>query len=186
MGILAGGFGGSAAQTAQGALDWGAAGTGIGAAGGLLSGVGGYQESMYRAQVARNNSNILQQNAAAAVQAGQYEGSASLMRTGNVVAQQKVAQAANGVDVNVGSPAAVRQGTEAIGAMDAAMIHYNASRAAFAENTEAAAQTAQAKADESGALGSLALGGFKAANTLIGGATSLGSKWAQQQLAFGG
>lgn len=186
MGILAQGFGGSAAQTAQGSLAWGGLGTGIGAVGGLLSGLGGYQEAMYRARVAQNNAVILQQNAAAAQMAGQYEGSASLMRTGKLVGQEKAAQAANGVDVNVGSPAAVRAGTQEIGAMDAAMIHYNAQRQAFAEQTEAAAEKAQARADEAGAVGNLALGGFKAATTLIGGATSLGSKWAQQQLSFGG
>lgn len=139
--------------------------------------------AQYQSQVAANNALIMQRNAQAAISAGSYAESSSKLRTGMEVGQERAAQGANNVDVNVGSPLAVQNSTRTVGAMDAAMIHYNAAREAYGLQTEAASQTAQSKLDKMAGQGALAGSLFTAGSTLLSGASSLSSKWAQYQLS---
>jgi hypothetical protein len=154
----------------------------VGAFGNVLGGIGGFEEANYRAQVANNNAAIMRQNASAATQAGTYQEEASKLKYGLLEGQQKAAQGANGVDVGVGSTAATRQATQTISAMDAAMIHYNAARAAFGMETEAASSAAQAKLDQRAGINALAGGLMKAGSTFMSSATSVGSRYAQYGL----
>lgn len=186
MGILAQGMGfGSAGQSAGSALQWGQDAGALNAGGAALSAFGGYQSAMFASQVANNNATIARQNADTDVQAGSYEESASRLRTGLMIGQQKAAQAANGVDVNVGSAPAVRASTAAVGSMDALAIRYNAAKQAANEEAHAASLGEQSKIDRSAAIGALAGGAFKVSSSLLSTASSLGSKWNQNQLAFG-
>lgn len=186
MGVLAPsaaqGFGFTSAPTAAGnSLNWGAAGTGLDATGQLLQGVGGFQQAAYAAQVAVNNAKIARANAGAAIGAGNYEGAVSKLRTGETISAERVGQAASGVDVNIGSAKLVRESTATLGAMDAAMIHYNAARQAYGENVQASADEAQSKLDRMAGAGALEGSLFKVGSTLLGGASSIGSKYAQYQ-----
>ena len=183
MGFLNGQFGG-AGQAAQNSLGWGTASTGLDTVGALMSGFGGFQQGQYQAQVARNNAAIATQNANQALQAGSYEESASKLRTGLTIGAEKAAQGANNIDVNVGSPVQVRASTATIGAMDAAMIHYNAAKQAYGDQIQATSANAQSRLDQMSAVGSLVGGGFKAASSLLSGASSLSSKWANYSLQF--
>lgn len=185
MGTLASAMGyGGAGQTAQNSQVWGAASTGVGALGNILTGVGGLQQASYMSRVAQTNAAIDRANAAATIGAGNQQEEASLLRTGATIGAQKAAQGANNVDVNIGSPAAVTASTRLVGGMDAALIHYNAARAAYGQEVEATSQTAQAKLDKQAGLGALLEGGYKSASTLLAGASSLSSKWSQYGLAF--
>lgn len=187
MGALGPAFGfGQAGPAAQSSLGWGAVGTGVGALGDVLSGLGKSQQATYMSQVAANNAAIQMRNAGVALQAGQYEEASSKLRTGLMIGAQRAAQGANGIDVNVGSPVAVRATTAEVGSMDAAMIHYNAQRAALGYETEAVNQTAQSELDKMAAKGSLTSGLFSAGATLLSGASSLSGKAAGYKLSFGG
>src|SRR5882757_2857353 len=140
----------------------------------LLSGIGQAQQYGYAAKVAG-------QNAEAALSAGQQAESASKMKYGALGAEQKATQAANGIQVTSGSAEAVRHSTEEIGAMDAALIHYNAARQAFGESTQASLYKSAAK-------GALVKGVTGAATSFLGGASALSDKWLQYKLfgAMGG
>lgn len=87
-----------------------------------------------------------------------------------LIADQTVAQAANGVEVAGGSAQRVRQATADVGAMDAAMMHYNAMREAYGYDMEAELYRKAAKNAKSAAK-------IGAVQTLLSGATSLASKW---------
>lgn len=187
MGTLAQGFGfGSATSSAQQSLNWTQAGGVLGATGDVLSGVGRSQMAQYSAAVAANNAVIARQNAGADITAGQYEGSTSLLRTGEQVGAERAAQGANNIDVNSGSALKVQQSTREVGALDAAMIHYNAARAAYGEDVQAASLTAQSRLDKMAAGGAAASGLFRAGDTLLSSASSLAGKAAGYRLSFGG
>lgn len=184
MGTLPQGFGfTNASSAAQGSMNFGGASTALQGVSDVLSGVGGMEQYNYRAQVAQNNAAVEKSNADAALAAGQAEESNSKLRTGMTMAAQKAAQAANGINVNVGSPAQVRQSTANVGAIDAAMIHYNAARAAFGEQALAANYAAQAKLDRRAGVGALTEGLFKGASSILSGASSLSEKYAQFKLS---
>ena len=184
MGVLANAFGfGSPTQAAQSSLAYGGAGVGLTAASQLFGGVGSYQQAMFQAQVAQNNAAIMRQNAQMATEAGGYEESVSKLRTGQEVGAERAAQGANNVDVNVGSPAQVRESTQTLGAMDAAMIHYNAAKEAYGYGVEAQTAAAQAQLFKRAAVGGLVAGGLGAGASLLGGGASLASKWAQFRLS---
>ena len=186
MGALANAFSfGTPATAAASSMRWGEASTGLTAAGDILSGIGQSQQYGYMAQVARNNAAIMEQNVGATIQAGSYEESASKLKYGQLEAQQKAAEGANGVDVNVGSTVATRDTTEKLSAMDAAMIHYNAARAAWGEQNEANALRTQAKVYGQAGTNALFGGLFKAGGTLLSGASSIGGRYANWQLAAG-
>lgn len=174
---------GSASTAANSSINWGVGAGALGASGALLQGIGGYQQAAFQASVARTNAGIETQNAEQAQTAGAYEEGVSKLKTGQAITDQKAQQAASGVDVNVGSPVAVRETTANVGALDAAMIHYNAARQSQASLTQAASYKAQAGLDKAVGYGELASGGFKAADSILGSARSIGSKYAQYQLS---
>lgn len=184
MGFLAKAFGFTGASTAAtNSLGWGAASTGLNAVGSVLAGVGASQQGQYQAQVASNNATISGQNAQADLVAGQVAESEQKLKTGMLAGAQRAAQGANGIDVNVGSPTQVIDSTRTIGAMDAALIHYNASRAAFGEETQAANFNAQAELDRKAASNALLAGIMKGGTSVLSGASSLGAKYAGYKLS---
>jgi hypothetical protein len=127
----------------------------------------------YGAAVAQNNAALSRQNAASAVEAGQYNASTALMRGGTIAAQQEASQGANGIDVGVGSAVATRQATQRVSAIDAAMIQYNAAKEAYGFQTQANTQSTQA-----------ALNKMAGRNALLTGITKAGSGVALAEAAF--
>jgi len=152
----------TAQGTAGASLGWGTLATGANVGAQLAEGIGGAQRYEYAAKVAG-------QNAQAALTAGQEAESASKMKYGALEAEQKAAQAANGIQVTSGTAEAVRRSTEAVSAMDAALIHYNAARQAFGEQT-------QASLYKQAATGSLIKGALNAGVSFLSGAESLSDK----------
>lgn len=144
-------------------LGLGALATGADMVGNLFSGIGGMQQANFAASIAR-------QNASAALQAGEFAGESSKLKYGALEAQQKTGAAANGISVDSGSVQATLKSTEAISALDAMAIKFNASRQAYAENT-------QASLDEAAGRGALAKGLLGAGTSFLSGASSLGDKW---------
>lgn len=157
----------TAAATAQSALGWGTFSTAANVTGDLLSGIAAGQQANFAAKVAG-------QDAFAARAAGQYEESAAKGRTTAAVASAKAAQAANGVSVDSGSAENVRGAIQRFGDLDAAMIHYNAARQAYADEAQAGLYK---MAGRNAAVGSL----FKAGSSFLTGARSLSDKWLAYQ-----
>lgn len=182
MGTLTSGLG-SASGAAASSMQWGLAGTALSAVGDLSQGIGQSQLYGYQAQVAANNAAIERQNSSSALAAGSYSESVSKMQTSERISSQKAAQGANGVDVNVGSPVAVRDSTATVGSLDAAMIHFNAARQSAGLANEAASYEAQASADRYASSNAIDSGITKAATSLISGATSVASKYSQYKLS---
>jgi len=152
----------TAGGTAGASLGWGTLATGANIGANLAEGIGSAQRYDYAAKVSG-------QNAQAALLAGQQAESASKMKYGALEAEQKATQAANGIQVTSGSAEAVRHSTEEISAMDAALIHYNAARQAFGEETQASLYKTAAK-------GSLIKGALNAGVSFLSGVESLSDK----------
>lgn len=158
---------GTADALARRSLGLGALATGLDMSAQVAQGVEAYSANQYRAK-------LLGEAAGSTRLAGQYAESALKGRFTRLEADQKVAQAANGIDVNSTSAQAVRQATADVGAMDAAMLHYNAAREAFGyEESAALARRAGTNALVKGAVG--------AGVTFLGGASSLADKWRTYQ-----
>lgn len=157
----------SASNLAGSSLATGTLSTGMQSLGSLFSGVGASQQYSYAADVAH-------QNAQAALMAGQQNESQSKGRYSVIEAQQKVSSAANGVGVNAGSAVAVRDSTAQVSAMDAALLHYNAAREAFGQETQAGLDRAASK-------GAFLKGLYGAGASFLSGASNVGSKWMMYQ-----
>lgn len=188
MGILANPTAGigNISGAASGAINTGAFATGLQGGGDVLSGLGSYQMGMYQSQVAQNNAAISGQNEQAALVAGSSAEQASRLKTGELIGEQKAQQGANGVDVNIGSPAAVRQGTKDIGDFDALTIRYNAARQAYGYSIDKENYTEQSQIDKNAAYGGLAKGLFDASSSFLSGSSSLASKRATNVLTGAG
>lgn len=156
---------GTAEELARRSLGWGALATGLDVGANIGAGVEGYMRGKYGAKV-------LEGNADAVRRAGIYEESAAKASTTRTVAAQKVAQAANGIEVDSGSALAVRDATQAIGDLDAAMIHYNAQREAFGLDVDAAMM-------KRAGTSALVRGGVGAVGSFLSGASALSDKWAR-------
>lgn len=170
---------------AQGALSLLQLGsTVLGAAGNVASGWGQADQYNYQAQVATNNAATQRENATAGLAAASYSESLAKTDTGRLVASQKAAQAANGLDVNIGSPVAVRNSTATMGAMDAAVLHFNAARAAYGLEADAANLDKQSEMYRKAASGAKKSGVLNAASTLLSGVTALAGKAAAYKQAF--
>lgn len=167
---------GTAAQAATSALKWDAAGTGLTAAGQLFDGIGGMQQGLYQAQIAKNNAAIAEANAASAGEAGTFGAEQALIAGGKTIGAQRAAFAANGIDVNTGSAAETQDATARMSGLDAAMIHFNAAREAFGSLSQAQNFKTEASLTKRAEYGMLASGAGKAASTVIAGASSLGKK----------
>ena len=150
----------------------------LGAASAVAGGVAARNAANYQAQVATNNASLATQQAASALQSGAAQESASRMATTRRIAGAEAAQAANGVDVGVGSPVAVREGMAAVGDTDALMIRYNAAREAYGDQLQATSFSSQATLDKASGDQALLKGIIGAGSSFLGSASSLSGKWA--------
>lgn len=159
----------TAGGAAAASLGMGTFATGVNVAGNLIAGAGGQAQANFAA-------NVADQNSRSALLAGQTAEEESRLKFGGLEAQQKVAQAANGVQVDSGSALKTRQSTEAISGMDAALLHYNATREAYGLSE-------QASLDRAAGKGAFARGVIGATTSFLSGAQSLSDKWLQYKLS---
>ncbi len=155
------------AAPAADSMRWGSLATGLDVSGDLLSGVGKYQQAQYAAKVQS-------EGAAATRLAGQEAESAAKGRTTRTVAEQRAAFAANGISLDSSVVENVTGATERVGALDAAMIHYNAAREAYGEEAQASLLK---RAGRNALVGSA----LEAGSSFLGGASSLSDKWRAYQ-----
>jgi hypothetical protein len=132
----------------------------------------------YKAQVARNNAIIAERNAQAAIESGDVAGQVSGLKTKNLVAQQLVVQAGSGLDVNTGSAVDVRQSAADLGRLDTLTIINNALKQSKGYKAQAGNFLAEADLNESAGRYAREAGDIGIMTSLLGGATSVGDKWA--------
>jgi len=179
----------------MGPAEVGAVGMGMDAGGGIIKAAssifGGEAKSKsykYQAGVAQMNALVAKQNAEWAIRSGESEALKSGRTTGQMIGQQKVAQAAGNLDVSKGSPADVRESQHQIGLIDQDTIRTNAGRRAYGFEVEAANQEAQAKVSMAAAKTSKTASFIEAGSSILSSGSSVASKWLQasQVGMFGG
>lgn len=147
--------------------------TALGVAGSLMEGRAQSQMYNYRAQVAMNNAIMAERDIDRSLIAGQREESEIRMKTGQLVSSQKAAQAASGVDTEVGTAPFVRDITAAQGDMDALTMRFNAAQQAYNFKVEAANQRAESNMMKRAAKTAKLKSYIGAASALVGGMSKL-------------
>lgn len=137
----------------------------------------------YQAAVARNNAMLAEQYAQVEVQKGQRLEEAKRIETAQREGAVRAAAAASGLDVDSGSPLRLQEDTAKLGEYDALTIRDAASRAAYGYRVKGVDYAAQAQLDDMRASDASHAGALGMWSSIIGGASSVSSKWAgfQQQ-----
>lgn len=166
----------------------GGVGLGATAGGGILSAFGSISSGIanknmydYQASVARLNQQIDNQNAEFASETGKQQSAISGMKTGQQIAQTKVAQASAGFDVNSGSNAQVRESEHRVGQIDSDIIRSNAAKTAYSYQVQGAMAGAQANLYEMAGSNAMTAGLVGAGGSILGAAGSVSSQWLQGQ-----
>ena len=132
----------------------------------------------YKSGVAKNNAIIAERNADQAVAAGGQAAQVQGLKTKNLVGQQIVTQAANGLEVGSGTNAKLVQSAEDLGHLDTLTILHNAAKQAAGYKAQAGNFTAEAQLDTAASENAKTAGGYAVATSLLGGASSFSDKWA--------
>lgn len=131
----------------------------------------------YQAQIARNNQIIAQRNAQIAREQGAAEADRLNLKKAQVTGSQRAALAAQGGDVNSGSPLDIVADTERAGTTDVATTRYNAALRAWGFENEAAGAGATSSAYTSASTNLMAALPYSVGSTLLGGAAGAAGKW---------
>lgn len=135
------------------------------------------QAADYNAQVARNNAVVAQHAAADAMSRGSIAEDAAGQRGAGIQGQQKVAAAANGVDVNAGSPVDLRADAAGGARYDQLTAGYNAAKEAAGDINQSTNFTDQANLDVAQGQNAAAAGRISATSAALQGAGSVSKEW---------
>jgi hypothetical protein len=131
------------------------------------------QRGRFANDVAERNAQLAERQGRDAINVGELEANRMRGQTDQEVSSGRAAAGAQGVDVNVGSPAAVTDSRKLVGDVDALTIRNNAARAAWGYDVEAANERMNGKlallAGENEAAGER----LSSVSTLLGGASSM-------------
>lgn len=145
-----------------------AIGTALAVGSAVVGGIQGYTSSQYRAQVARMNAKIAEQNAERAIQRtgveAQDEDATTLAMLGELEAQQ----GASGLTLNSRTFRNVRKNAREVGRLNTQRIVQGGQIEAYNYRTDAANFTAEARAARSDAMFSLLKMPFDIGTSLIG------------------
>src|SRR5438445_12675014 len=166
---------------------------GLNAAGSVMKAIGGQNESEasarlheYKAGVARQNAIFNRRNSDYTLDAGEQASRRAGLTTGFTIGRQKTAQAASGFDVNEGSSADVRDAQRAAGMEDQTTIRTNAGRKALDFRNKAVSDDMEAQNELTAAENARKAGKINLFSTLLGGASSVASRWSSASRTFSG
>lgn len=159
----------------------GIAGTGISAVGALEAGQAQAANASYQAQVARNNAQVAQQNAAWTTQSGEAQAAAQGQKSRAAVGSLVAAQGANNIDVNTGSAAEVKTGAQEMANLDTKTTMSNAARSAYGYEVAATSNTAQAGLYSQEAGQASTGGAISSLGSFLSGISSVGANWEKYQ-----
>lgn len=159
-------------------------------AGTAVGTMGQISQANYQAQIARNNAQIEKQNAAYAASAGAAQTEQSGLAERERLGQLRAGVAANGLDVNSGTPADLQVSQREIGNLNTRTVSNNAALQAYGYQSKATSYEAQAAMDKSEigydiAGGILKAGGQIAGSPSASNALGFGSSGADASLISG-
>jgi hypothetical protein len=155
----------------------------LGAVGAHNEGQAAKDQARYKAAVANNNAILAERSAQMATEVGDIRASNESLHTAATIGSIKAAQAASGLDVNVGTTVDVRESAADLGRLDALTIRYAGQKDAYNARTQADSYRAQAGLDLMAGKTAAAAGDLKAFTSILGGASSVGDKWMSYQRA---
>lgn len=140
-------------------------------------GVAAKQQADYSAQVARNNDLLAKQYAETERQKGAVAEQNKREETAQRVSIVRAVGAANGLDVNSGTPLDLQADTARMGELDALTIRNNAARNAYGYEVQGINFRNAATLDESRGRYATQAGNLGALSSIIGAASSVSGKW---------
>lgn len=152
------------------ALPLAIAATALSAVGTGVSALSTASQQTYQARVADRNARMEEDSRRDAIDRSKIEARRQQQQSAQVQGAQRAALAANGIDIDFGSAAALRADTVSANAEDALMLARNGEREARGFEINAANFTADARASRSARTGTLVKGGFDFGSTILGGA----------------
>lgn len=174
------------ASIATAALITAAVGTGIAGYGAYAQGDAASKAASYNASIENMNAALSSQNTVIAEQAGQAQTGMQGQKTRATVGSIAASQAASGIEVGSGSALDVRFSARELGELDALTIRSNAAREAYGYRNQAVSHESQGTLSGFEAKNARIAGEVNAAATLLGGASSAGSNYADYQLKSSG
>lgn len=134
---------------------------------------------LYKAQVAKFNKQINEQNARWALDTGEIKSMEAGLKAGQDIANTKVAQAASGFDVTGGSAEAVRDTQGEVAKFDQDILRYDARKTAFGYLAKAKADEMEADFDTMAAKNAKKAGTLGMLSSFLTGAGNVSGKWLQ-------
>lgn len=153
------------------------AGTGIAAVGALNTAAATAADARYKAQVAKNNEIIAVQNAQYASQAGAAATTRAQLKQRAELGAIGAGLAASGVDINTGSPAAVRSSASGLTQLDTATTAGDAGLRVYGFRTQASNYGAESGLRRAEASQADIAGPISAGSTFLSGVGGLAAKW---------
>lgn len=151
----------------------------LGAVGSIMGGQAKSSMYQYQAGVSRVNQEIARRNAEYARYTGEFEAQRSGMKSRYELGQARVIQSGRGLDINFGSPAAVQESMTKIGQQEQTTIRSTAARRAYGFEVEGEKARTAASMYGRAAKNEEIAGYIGAASSVLGGASSVSSKWMQ-------
>lgn len=136
------------------------------------------QQLGFQSAIAKRNADIAKQNADWSRAVGEVNAQQIGLQYAQRIGQQRAGQGASGLDVNFGSAVQVRDSTKMLAVHDQSVIRSEAAERAYAFEQQGETQKMQSKMYDAAAENTKAAGALKLASTIIGGVTSVASKWA--------
>lgn len=152
----------------------GIAATVVSTAGAVTSGIGQAQQSRYQAQIADQNARLANDQARDSIENTNLEAQRRYRALAQTKGAQTAAMAANGVDLNFGSPVDIQKDTAMVGAEDIAQIYKGGNERTRGFDINAFNYKSQAAANRAQASGALMKGIFDGVSTALGGASQAG------------
>ena len=167
----------SSSQIAQAAVISQASGAATSAVGSFFSAKSQASALQYQAGIADINARMSESAAQSALNQGQQQAGALTLKSGQLKSSQRVALAANGVDLGVGNAAEVQASGDIMKEIDKNTIEANAVRSAWGYRTQSvnSQNDALSKRTAAGGISPFSSG----ASTLLGGAGKVASSWYQ-------
>lgn len=153
------------------------AGTGLSAIGALNTAAATAADARYKAQVAKNNEIIANQNAQYASQAGAAATTRAQLKQRAELGAIGAGLAASGLDINTGSPAAVRESASGLTQLDTATTAGESALRVYGFRTNATNYGAEAGLRQSEARQADIAGPLSAGSTFLSGVGGLAAKW---------
>lgn len=151
----------------------------LGAFGAAMSGNSQANMYNYQAGIAQLQSKIALQNRDYELSTGETQAEQYGLRSRFQMGKIRSAQGASGIDVGGPSSSAVRAGQQMVSDLDLATIRNNTARKAYGYETESAVDQAQSQLYGMASSNVKAAIPLNVASSLLGGASSVSSKWLQ-------